>query len=224
MIKKLFLSLILVGCGSLFNLPKTNYEHPLPPKSVVGDAVNDTVALVDEFALESTYCSGVISHSLIITAAHCVDDGDVNLFVAYKGKNNKPVNPLRVERIYYDPEQDLAILRPKEVQLPHGRSLSPEGPRDGQVVVAVGHPLGLTWTITTGIVARESRIGGVTPTQHWFQVTSQITFGNSGGPVYNRHGEVLGIASFRGPEAYIGGAIHWAQIKKALDKVKPQGD
>ena len=210
------LSLIaLMGCGSLFSIPSTSQ---LPPVNVLPEAVNATMALVGDGGM--VYCSGVISDRLLITAAHCVDDNETTT-AGYRGIGDTVGATHVFDTIYFDEAQDLAILRPQKHQLPEGRPLAPAAPYDGDRVVVVGHPGGLTWTITEGIVSRSSRYSGLGATQHWMQMSAPIWFGNSGGPVFNTYGEVVGIASFivHG-QAHLGGAVHWNEIYSAVQSLK----
>jgi putative serine protease PepD len=103
-----------------------------------------------------------------------------------------------------DPESDLAVLRidpvPSLAALALGNSA---GVRVGEQVLAVGSPLGLSGTVTSGIVSavdRRVRIGG--ERQAALQTDASINPGNSGGPLVNARGEVIGvntaIATFEG--------------------------
>ncbi|MCT2587715.1 S1C family serine protease [Actinophytocola gossypii] len=103
-----------------------------------------------------------------------------------------------------DEDSDLAVLRieavPSLVALPLGSSAAV---RVGEQVLAVGSPLGLSGTVTSGIVSavdRRVRIGG--ERQDALQTDASINPGNSGGPLVNARGEVIGvntaIATFEG--------------------------
>jgi putative serine protease PepD len=103
-----------------------------------------------------------------------------------------------------DPEHDLAVLRIEPGAalraLPFGSSAAV---RVGEQVLAVGSPLGLSGTVTSGIVSavdRSVRIGG--SRQPAMQTDASINPGNSGGPLVNARGEVIGvntaIATFEG--------------------------
>jgi S1-C subfamily serine protease len=94
-----------------------------------------------------------------------------------------------------DPEHDLAVLR-----IEAGTALralafgSSPTVRVGEPVLAVGSPLGLSGTVTSGIVSavdRSVRIGG--SRQPAVQTDASINPGNSGGPLVNARGEVIGV-------------------------------
>lgn len=86
-----------------------------------------------------------------------------------------------------DPEVDLALV---VVDIPGLRPLGPiasfASVRSGMEVAAVGHPLGLEYTITDGIIS--AKRGGML-----LQTSTPINPGNSGGPLINRHGEIVGV-------------------------------
>jgi S1-C subfamily serine protease len=98
-------------------------------------------------------------------------------------------------------EKDLALLH---VEL-NGRSVKPAklarvGPRKGEQVVAIGAPLGLSFSASEGIVSairsqeEAQRLG--LPVAKYIQTTTPISSGNSGGPLVNLRGEVVGVNTF----------------------------
>lgn len=96
-----------------------------------------------------------------------------------------------------DPKRDLAVLKidyPAEALKPV--TLATSEPRPGEVVVAIGAPLGLSFTSTKGDVssnrkAEELRQYGADVEGTWIQTTAPISPGNSGGPLFNMYGEVV---------------------------------
>ena len=91
------------------------------------------------------------------------------------------------------PELDIAIIRvptaePGQATLTLG---SGARPRAGQEVIALGTPLGLTNTVTRGIVSAVREVGGLT----LLQTDAAINPGNSGGPLLDRSGQVVGITT-----------------------------
>lgn len=101
-----------------------------------------------------------------------------------------------VKRIGMDPKTDLAVI---EVQagkaLPHVRFGDSDRADVGEWVVAIGHPRGLSQTVTQGIISAKHRQGITDPStyQDFLQTDAPINPGNSGGPLLNLRGEVIGV-------------------------------
>jgi len=93
-----------------------------------------------------------------------------------------------------DPDTDLAVLKIDLTQLPvvsFGRS---DQLRVGDVVLAIGNPMGLTHTVTHGIVSATSRQQlGIAPLEDFIQTDAPINFGNSGGALIDSSGALVGI-------------------------------
>jgi len=102
------------------------------------------------------------------------------------------------EIIGIDPQADLAVLKLKLKQgmepLTH---LSIEGDlkdiRVGEPVISIGHLLGLDWTVTTGNVSHVNRPNYISPYVKMIQHSAPINKGNSGGPIINAEGKIIGI-------------------------------
>ena len=93
-----------------------------------------------------------------------------------------------------DPGTDLAVLRVAAKDLIPARFADSDGARVGEWVVAIGSPLGLGKTVTTGVVSAKGRGSlGVNAVEDYLQTDASINPGNSGGPLSNLDGEVLGI-------------------------------
>lgn len=127
-----------------------------------------------------------------------------------------------------DPDTDLAVLRialePLPV-MPLGRS---DQLRVGDVVLAIGNPIGLSQTVTHGIVSATSRGQlGVATFENFIQTDAPINFGNSGGALIDANGELIGIntaivAKNLGVEG-IGFAIPVNMVRGVLRDVIAQG-
>ncbi len=127
----------------------------------------------------------------------------------------------RIGRVWYtDRKHDLAFLQPPaEVQMPEIKLGKYEEMKDGEVVVAIGHPYGLNYTATQGVISKVDRIrDGV----KYIQIDAAINPGNSGGPLVNKIGEVIGINSFiiRGGDN-LGFALPVSYLREALELYHP---
>ena len=103
------------------------------------------------------------------------------------------------EVIGIDPVADLALLQIKVregmLPLPY-LNIEPTEFVIGQDVVAIGHPLGLQWTVTEGTLSHLNRPGKITPYVTILQHTAMINRGNSGGPLINEVGDIVGINTY----------------------------
>jgi len=137
--------------------------------------------------------SGVIidAKGHILTNAHVVDKAS-KIFIALS--DNQP--ELEAELIGYDRRIDLAILKIIEPgdypYLPPGRS---DDLMLGETIIAIGNPLGLGHSITTGIVSSLQRRVQIEKNYSslFIQTDALINPGNSGGPLININGELIGI-------------------------------
>lgn len=125
---------------------------------------------------------------LIVTNDHVVgNNGEVTI----AGKTFDKA----FSRVWYkDRKHDLAFLEaPKNIELPEVRLGLYEEMKDGDEVVAIGHPYGLNYTATQGVISKVDRIReGI----KFIQIDAAINPGNSGGPLVNSKGEMIGVNSF----------------------------
>jgi len=98
------------------------------------------------------------------------------------------------EIIGSDPATDIALLRiTADVDLPFVTFGSSEEMRVGDEVVAMGSPFGLSATVTSGILSGKARDINSGPYDAFLQTDAAINRGNSGGPLFNNAGEVIGV-------------------------------
>lgn len=101
-----------------------------------------------------------------------------------------------VELLTSDPEVDLALLRIDPKQVPESVALTvttlgdSEAVAVGEPVSVIGNPLGLDHTLTTGVVSARRIYEG----ERYIQMSAPISPGNSGGPVFDTHGQVIGVS------------------------------
>ena len=139
-------------------------------------------------------CSGVVIDEVghILTNFHCVYNQ--NYIRLYYYDENDWQN-YEVNVIGLDPLSDLALIEVigKEEPMPHLEFAEDAGEiKSGTDVFALGHPMGMAWTVTKGIISSTERYA-----RHPFikaiQTDSAINKGNSGGPLMNMRGEIVGI-------------------------------
>jgi len=92
-----------------------------------------------------------------------------------------------------DPQTDLAVLKIQASNVPYLRLADSNRTEVGDWVLAFGSPFGLQKTMTAGIVSAKGRVIGAGPYDDFLQTDAAINRGNSGGPLVNLQGEVVGI-------------------------------
>ena len=139
-------------------------------------------------------CSGFVINEqrYIVTNYHCVHNS-TQLMLAFYDRDDW--NMYDVKIIGTDPLADVAVIQiPKRKKSLPYLNWSTEEPWDGMDVFAVGHPFGMVWTITKGIISNNKRIVR-SPYVRYVQTDTAINQGNSGGPLVNTAGNVVGINS-----------------------------
>jgi serine protease Do len=139
--------------------------------------------------------SGVLLHEsgFVATAAHVVEEAEM-IELEYKDGSKSEAHVVTLSRT-----EDLALLKADRV--PKGTAVPALADSDklkvGQLVFAVGTPQNYPHTLSAGVISsvRSEPSRGLTP-GHVIQTDAAMNPGNSGGPLFNEKGEVVGIASF----------------------------
>ncbi len=213
-----FLVLLLIGCATEQESSVVEVSHPPVSQAVVDSIRNATIQdIVDSIVatlpaesepLEDLYeraCEGVYliyvikedgelsqgtcfliaSSGLMITNYHVVVDGIYTVVIDRYGRE------FAIDTfLTYSEENDFAVFQlAQPFQGGTVLSIAKELPRIGEASFAIGNPLGLTQTLSTGIIS------GFRDNSNIIQTTAEFTFGSSGGPLFNRRGEVIGITT-----------------------------
>jgi serine protease Do len=129
------------------------------------------------------------SDGLILTNAHVVRDASE---VTVKLTDRRE---FRAKVVGMDPETDVAVLRIDAKNLPAVRLGNPAATKVGEWVVAIGSPFGFENSVTAGIVSAKGRSLPGDSYVPFIQTDVAVNPGNSGGPLFNMTGEVIGINS-----------------------------
>jgi serine protease Do len=126
---------------------------------------------------------------VILTNAHVVDDAEqINVRLTDKRE-------FKAKVLGIDKRTDIAVLKIDAKKLPSAPVGNPEGLRVGEWVVAIGSPFGFDNTVTAGIVSAKGRSLPDESYVPFIQTDVALNPGNSGGPLFNLRGEVVGINS-----------------------------
>lgn len=163
---------------------------------------------------------------IVVTNYHVIEGGAEATVVFPDESTGKVTGFLALE-----PKLDLAVLK---IEYPadklHPVRIASKDPRDGEDVVAIGSPLGLSFTNTRGTVSavrKEAEMKMYVPDLEgvWIQTSTPISGGNSGGPLFNMKGEVIAantmsIVAANAQNLNFG--TSYQNIRKALDKKSDQ--
>jgi serine protease Do len=128
----------------------------------------------------------------VVTNNHVISGADQITVIFNNGVDEVPA-----ELVGTDPKTDIAVLKidPEAVEIEPVSWGDSEISRVGDIVLAIGNPLGLGGTVTSGIISSINRDIGSGPYVDFIQTDAPINRGNSGGPLFNLDGKVIGINS-----------------------------
>ena len=160
---------------------------------------------------------------IIITNNHVIADAD-EITVNFSDGSK-----LDAELVGTDPKTDIAVLRVKPTTPLTAVSFGDsDKARIGDWVMAIGNPFGLGGTVTLGIVSAVGRDISSGPYDNFIQTDASINRGNSGGPLFNMDGEVVGIntaiISPSGGSIGIGFSIPSTLATKVVDQLVEFGE
>jgi serine protease Do len=170
--------------------------------------------------------SGVIidaAKGLIVTNSHVIKDADQIRVTLHDDQT------LTAKVLGIDEKTDLAVLQVDKgktqlASAPFGNS---DPMRVGDWVVAIGNPFGLGGTVTTGIISARARDINSGPYDDYIQTDASINRGNSGGPMFNLRGEIIGINtaifSPSGGSVGIGFAIPSNIVRPVVEQIVQYG-
>jgi serine protease Do len=164
----------------------------------------------------------VESNGYIITNNHVVSDTDKVIVKLTNGTE------YTAKVIGADASTDLAVVKVEAEGLPTLEMGDSDALKVGQWVVAIGNPFGLTSTVTVGVVSAKGRAGiGIEDYEDFIQTDAAINLGNSGGPLLNAYGKVIGIntaiVSGYGGSVGVGFAIPSNMAKTIYKQLKENG-
>ncbi|MEU9448170.1 trypsin-like peptidase domain-containing protein [Streptomyces sp. NPDC048277] len=200
--------------------------------------IKDVLPSVVQIQASRDLGSGVVydGNGHIVTNAHVV--GDEKTFKVTTANNEEP---LTASLVHSYPEQDLAVIKLDKV--PDGLKAASFGDSEkvqvGQITLAMGSPLGLSSSVTEGIVSATGRTvsenpsgGGTGATiANMVQTSAAINPGNSGGALVGLNGQIVGIPTLAASDPDLGGsaapgigfAIPASMVKTVADQIIKHG-
>ena len=185
--EKLMPSVVNISSTQTVKTTSNPFPFQFPPGSPFEDMFKEFNRQTERKA--TALGSGFIidKNGIVVTNNHVIQGAD-DIIVSVNGDEYK------AEVIGKDPYMDLAVIKidSKEKFRPVSFGDSDKA-RVGDWVIAIGNPFGFGGTVTSGIISSRNRDIGLTRYDDFIQTDASINQGNSGGPLFNLDGKVIGI-------------------------------
>ena len=221
--EKLMPSVVNISTTQTVTTNKNPFPFQFPPGSRLEDMFKEFG--VPETRKAMALGSGFIidAKGIVVTNNHVIK-GAEDILVRVNGDKE-----YKVTIIGSDPLSDIAVLKMetknKFIPVKFGDS---DKARIGDWVIAIGNPFGLGGTVTSGIISARNRSIGLSRYENFIQTDASINQGNSGGPLFNMDGDVIGIntaiLSPTGASSGIGFAIPSNSAKRVIDQLIEFGE
>jgi len=186
--EKLMPSVVNISTTQTIKTTSNPFPFQFPPGSPFEDMFKEFNRPTERKA--TALGSGFIidKKGLVVTNNHVIQ-GAEDIFISVNGSTE-----YKAKVVGKDPYMDLAVLQiesnDKFEPVSFGDS---DKARVGDWVIAIGNPFGFGGTVTSGIISSRNRDIGLTRYDDFIQTDASINVGNSGGPLFNLDGEVIGI-------------------------------
>ncbi len=220
--EKLMPSVVNISTTQVITTRSNPFPFEFPPGSPFEDMFKEfgepqqrrTSALGSGFIIDKD--------GIVVTNNHVIQ-GAEDIFVTVNGEKE-----YQAEILGADPLSDIAVLKinsdEKFFPVKFGDS---DVARVGDWVIAIGNPFGLGGTVTSGIISARNRSIGLSRYEDYIQTDASINSGNSGGPLFNMNGDVIGINTAilgQSGSIGIGFAIPSNSAKKVINQLIKFGE
>ena len=186
--EKLMPSVVNISTTTTITTRSTPFPFEFPPGSPFEDMFKD-FGTPQERKTSALGSGFIIDEKGIVVTNNHVIQGAEDIYIRVNGDKE-----FKAKVIGADPGMDLAVLQinsdEKFKTVKFGNSGSA---RIGDWVITIGNPFGLGGTVTAGIISARNRSIGLSRYEDFIQTDASINQGNSGGPLFNVKGEVIGI-------------------------------
>ena len=186
--ERLMPSVVNISTTMTITTQSNPFPFQFPPGSPFEDMFKEFGAPQERQS--SALGSGFIidEKGIVVTNNHVISDAE-DIIVRVNGDKE-----FKAKVIGADPLSDIAVLqletKEKFIPVKFGDS---DKARIGDWVIAIGNPFGLGGTVTSGIISARNRSIGLSRYEDYIQTDASINSGNSGGPLFNMNGDVIGI-------------------------------
>ena len=186
--EKLMPSVVNISTTTTITTQSNPFPFQFPPGSPFEDMFKEFGAPQERKS--SALGSGFIidEKGIVVTNNHVIQDAE-DIIIRVNGDKEFKANVIGA-----DPLSDIAVLQldTKEKFIPVNFGDSDKA-RIGDWVIAIGNPFGLGGTVTSGIISARNRSIGLSRYEDYIQTDASINSGNSGGPLFDMKGDVIGI-------------------------------
>ena len=218
--EKLMPSVVNISTTTTIKTKSNPFPFQFPPGSPFKDMFEGTPQERQTSALGSGFI--IDKSGIVITNNHVIKGAD-DIFVKVNGNKD-----YKAKLLGADPLSDIAVLKIESEDsfkpVSFGDS---DKARIGDWVIAIGNPFGLGGTVTSGIVSARNRSIGLSRYEDYIQTDASINQGNSGGPLFNLDGDVIGINTAilgQSGSIGIGFAIPSNSAEKVIDQLIKFGE
>ena len=220
--EKLMPSVVNISTTTTITTQSNPFPFQFPPGSPFEDMFKEFGAPQERQS--SALGSGFIidEKGIVVTNNHVIQDAE-DIIIRVNGDKE-----FKAKVIGSDPLSDIAILQletnEKFIPVKFGNS---NNSRIGDWVIAIGNPFGLGGTVTSGIISARNRSIGLSRYEDYIQTDASINSGNSGGPLFDMNGDVIGINTAilgRSGSIGIGFAIPSNSAKIVIDQLIEFGE
>ena len=186
--ERLMPSVVNISTTTTITTQSNPFPFQFPPGSPFEDMFKEFGAPQERKS--SALGSGFIidEKGIVVTNNHVIQDAE-DIIIKVNGDKE-----FKAKVIGADPLSDIAVLqletKEKFIPVKFGNS---DNARIGDWVIAIGNPFGLGGTVTSGIISARNRSIGLSRYEDYIQTDASINSGNSGGPLFDMNGDVIGI-------------------------------
>lgn len=173
----------------LLILLSTNLFAQITPEQLFESASKNCYVVINK-AGNSIGTGFLITNGYIITNHHVVDGASPTEITLKPINNTNEI--IACEKLFVSSKRDIAIIKPLSKIENEGLELDTVFPKIGSGVYVIGNSEGLTGTFSNGLVSQVREEEGL---DAWIQISAPISHGNSGGPVMNAKGKVIGMST-----------------------------
>ena len=177
---------------------------------IIEDAVKSVVIITTDLGQGTGFI--ISDDGYVVTNYHVIEDGTYVQVVTYEQETVEAIV------IGYSPNLDIALLKISG-NYDYLKLADSNDIQIGEKVIAIGNPYGLEFSVTAGIVSAVHR-QGINRIEAYVQIDAPLNPGNSGGPLINKNGKVIGINNFKvGEGESLGFALESNYIKSTVNEI-----